>query len=244
MSERENFLARWSRRKRDGSEAKPAAEADTPAATQADVKEVDAAPIETAALPSPEPPPEPAVDLAKLPAIDSITAATDIRPFLAAGIPEELKRAALRRAWVADPAIRDFVGLAENQWDFNVSGGAPGFGSLLPTDDVRRLVADIVGGKRDDADLEPRSAARDVTQPQANAQESPVPPGAVSAPAAASASEHAAGVAPAAPATLPSVTQAEGMLRDGRQDIAMQNNSEEEGAKRPSGRRHGSALPE
>jgi hypothetical protein len=239
MSERENFLARWSRRKRDAGEATPPAVADTPAATQADEKEVDAAraPIETAALPSPEPPLAPAVDLAKLPAIDSITAATDIRPFLAAGIPEELKRAALRRAWVADPAIRDFVGLAENQWDFTVSGGAPGFGSLLPTDDVRRLVADIFGGKRDDA-------ARDVTQPQADAQESPVLPGAVSAPASAGASEHADAVAPAAPATQPSVTQAEGMLRDGRQDIAMQNNSEEEGAKRPSGRRHGSALPE
>jgi len=244
MSERENFLARWSRRKRDAGEATPPVDADTPAATQADEKEVDAAPIETAALPSPEPPPEPAVDLTKLPAIDSITAATDIRPFLAAGIPEELKRAALRRAWVADPAIRDFVGLAENQWDFTVSGGAPGFGSLLPSDDVRRLVADVLGGKRDDADLGPRSAARDATQPQADAQESSVPPDAVSAPAAASASEHAASLAPAAPATQPSVTHAEGMLRDGRQDIAMQNNSKEEGAKRPPGRRHGSALPE
>jgi hypothetical protein len=26
--------------------------------------------------------------------------------------------AALRRAWVSDPVIRDFIGIAENQWDF------------------------------------------------------------------------------------------------------------------------------
>ena len=49
-----------------------------------------------------------------LPATESITADTDIRAFLAPGIPAHLTRAALRRAWAADPAIRDFVGLAEN----------------------------------------------------------------------------------------------------------------------------------
>ena len=38
---------------------------------------------------------------------NSITAATDIRAFLAPGVPAELTRAALRRAWTADPAIRD-----------------------------------------------------------------------------------------------------------------------------------------
>ena len=65
-----------------------------------------------------------------LPPIESITAATDIRAFLAPGVPEELTRAALRRVWVTDPTIRDFVGLAENQWDFTNPDGVPGFGSL------------------------------------------------------------------------------------------------------------------
>ena len=43
--------------------------------------------------------------------------------------PLELSRAALRRAWAADPAIRDFVGLAENAWDFTDPTAMPGFGA-------------------------------------------------------------------------------------------------------------------
>jgi hypothetical protein len=51
--------------------------------------------------------------------IESIDAGSDIRPFLAPGVPADLTRAALRRAWSADPAIRDFIGLSENSWAFN-----------------------------------------------------------------------------------------------------------------------------
>jgi hypothetical protein len=53
-----------------------------------------------------------------LPPIESIGAESDIRCFLAPGVPVELTRAALRRAWVVDPRIRDFVGLSENSSDF------------------------------------------------------------------------------------------------------------------------------
>ena len=70
------------------------------------------------------------VDLSSLPPIESIDAATDITAFLRKGIPQELRHAALRRAWSADPAIRDFVGLAENAWDFNDPNAMPGFGPL------------------------------------------------------------------------------------------------------------------
>jgi len=57
-----------------------------------------------------------------------------------------LTRAALRRAWSVDPAIRDFVGLSENSWDFNALGGVPGFGSLT-AEDARRLLARVMGEK-------------------------------------------------------------------------------------------------
>jgi hypothetical protein len=30
----------------------------------------------------------------------------------------------------ADPAIKDYVGISENEWDFNKPDGVPGFGSL------------------------------------------------------------------------------------------------------------------
>jgi hypothetical protein len=56
-----------------------------------------------------------------------------------------LTRAALRRAWSADPTIRDFIGLSENSWDFNAPGGVPGFGSLK-AEDARRLLARVMGG--------------------------------------------------------------------------------------------------
>jgi hypothetical protein len=55
-----------------------------------------------------------------------------------------LTRAALRRAWSADPTIRDFIGLSENSWDFNAPGGVPGFGSLT-AEDARRLLARLMG---------------------------------------------------------------------------------------------------
>jgi hypothetical protein len=79
-------------------------------------------------------------DAPRLPSIESIGAGSDIRPFLAPGVPAHLMRAALRRAWSTDPAIRDFIGLSENSWDFNGPDGVPGFGSLT-TDGPGQLLA-------------------------------------------------------------------------------------------------------
>jgi hypothetical protein len=88
------------------------------------------------------------VDLASLPSIDAITATTDIRPFLEPGVPQELKLAALRRAWVVDPRIRDFRGLQENEWDFDDPSGIAGFGPLEPGGDTRIVVASVFGERR------------------------------------------------------------------------------------------------
>ena len=80
-----------------------------------------------------------------MPPIETITAESDIRAFLAPGVPPELTRAALRRAWAADPKIRDFVGLADYDWDFNAPGAMAGFGSLEMTDELRQQIAQMVG---------------------------------------------------------------------------------------------------
>src|SRR5512143_679054 len=140
MSE-EDFLSRWSRRKRDARAETPSSEA--------------APPVEArdAQVPPADEPSEPDIDLSSLPPIDSIDAATDITAFLRKGIPQELTRAALRRAWTSDPVIRDFVGLAENAWDFNDPTAMPGFGPLDCTEaELGALVDRIVGGVRDVAD--------------------------------------------------------------------------------------------
>jgi hypothetical protein len=79
-------------------------------------------------------PPVAASDPAALPPVESIVADSDIRPYLDAHVPPELTSAALRRAWAADPVIRDFIGIAENQWDFNDHAAIAGFGPLQATD--------------------------------------------------------------------------------------------------------------
>ncbi len=71
-----------------------------------------------------------AFDPASLPPIESIAADTDISAFLQPGVPSDVRNAALRRAWSVDPAISNFKGLQENDWDFNDPNGIPGFGPL------------------------------------------------------------------------------------------------------------------
>jgi hypothetical protein len=158
MSEPENFIARWSRRKRAAVEEVEAKESS--AASDAASEEVrppeeqgDESAV-TVARRSASESAEPAFDVTKLPPLESITAASDIRAFLAPGVPAELTRAALRRAWVADPKIRDFVGLAENAWDFNAPGSIAGFGPLEMTDELRREVARMVGRALADEDTD------------------------------------------------------------------------------------------
>jgi hypothetical protein len=84
-------------------------------------------------------------DPASLPSIETISNNTDIRGFLQSRVPAELTRAALRQVWTTDPAIRDFVGIAENQWDFNDPNAIPGFGPLLESDNVPDLLAQALG---------------------------------------------------------------------------------------------------
>jgi hypothetical protein len=131
----EQFLARWSRRKQEAAHADPAREEAAEADGSSPCNRATAEPVSLE------------TDLSNLPPIESIDAVTDITAFLRKGIPQELSRAALRRAWSADPAIRDFVGLAENAWDFNDPNAMAGFGTLdHSAEQVDALVRRIVGG--------------------------------------------------------------------------------------------------
>lgn len=136
MSDPEAFLARWSRRKREMA----------PEAREPSKPEIARGDASSEASPDPASPVEDQVPVysSSLPSIETIGAASDIRAFLAAGVPADLTRAALRRAWSADPAIRDFVGLSENSWDFNASGAVPGFGPI-DTEEVGRLITRLLG---------------------------------------------------------------------------------------------------
>jgi hypothetical protein len=136
MSGDEPFLLRWSRRKRN-----PAAPSDPEKNPPPSVAE-PAKPV--------SPDVGEAITSTPLPPIETIGSTSDIKAFLAPGVPLELTRAALRRAWTADPAIRDFIGLSENAWDFNAPGGVPGFGSL-DLEDIRRFVEQVLGDSQEAA---------------------------------------------------------------------------------------------
>ena len=138
MSEPENFLARWSRRKAE-QPADRAPDANETADPQKQPGGIAAEAKEEENKKEGE-----EVDLSKLPPIESIGPETDIRAFLQKGIPPELTRAALRRVWTSDPAIRNFIGIAENQYDFATGSDIPGFGPLTPADDVARMVREIM----------------------------------------------------------------------------------------------------
>jgi hypothetical protein len=241
MSEPENFLSRWSRRKLEPEQAQrdedvsareletgePKAGADQPAKTEsADDRQADGSQGE-----------EPAFDLTKLPTLESITAETDIRVFLQKGVPTELSRAALRRAWSADPAIRDFIGIAENQYDFATGKDLPGFGDLnIDAGELRRLVADVFGERLP----EPELAAAPSTTAQAPAPmddlrvaegEPPVMEGA-------DREEQS-------PAETAAVASAEDLPQCNKVDIASQQSIPEPDADLlPARRPHGRALPQ
>ena len=142
MSDPKDFLTRWSRRKRGAADEPDEAqrERQEPRAPDAPpVERADASPPRVASGAT-----KPAFDLSKLPPIDSIAADTDITTFLAPGVPADVRLAALRRAWVVDPKVRDFVGLNDYDWDFNTPGAIPGFGSLEMTDELRQEVMRLV----------------------------------------------------------------------------------------------------
>lgn len=138
MADREEgFIGRWSRLKREAREEPPAAPA----------------PIENP-IEDPAPAEEP-FDLSTLPPLESLTADSDYTAFLAPQVPQELRLLALRKAWVSDPKIADFRGFAEYDWDFN----APGYGQLLPTDNIREMVENMFREEPPPAPEEPVAVA-------------------------------------------------------------------------------------
>jgi hypothetical protein len=123
MEEETGFLGRWSRLKREARREEPAVEPvapEAPAMLPAETGEVAVVGEEAPELPS----------------LDSLDSGSDYTGFLRPDVPAELRRLALRKAWSSDPVIAGFRGFAEYDWDYN----APGYGALLPTDDIARLL--------------------------------------------------------------------------------------------------------
>ena len=174
MTEADNFIFRWARLKRAsdaGHRADPSGDKSLePAETVAAGAEA-AAPLSRIDAAAVEP-----FDLASLPSIDAIAADTDVRRFLQSGVPAELARAALRRAWTSDPAIRDFVGIAENQWNFNDPNAIPGFCPLPTVENVPAVLTQALGMRKELAEMvSDMPASVEQSLPAATGHERPIP---------------------------------------------------------------------
>lgn len=124
----EGFLSRWSRRKRE------VAQAPTPP--------VPAPPMPSAESEPDERPRDPetgeVIDeelVRALPEVETLQAGGDLSAFMRRGVPEALRRQALRQMWLTDPAIRDYVSPAlDYAHDYNIPGAVHGFGPLSESD--------------------------------------------------------------------------------------------------------------
>lgn len=216
MNDPNNFLSRWSRRKRQAVDAPPK----ETGSEQAEGSPAPVSPpIDSAAAET-----EPRFDVGDLPPIESINAGTDISAFMQTGVPRVLRNAALRRAWSADPAIRDFMGPTENYWDGVGPDGIPGFGELDPSLDVKRLVSELFG----ETTSEPTTNAEASESPVAVAKPSETT-GTIES-AEAPKSTHA----PVASEERPSHAE----------NGALQKQSPQKQSERKIARRHGGAVPE
>ena len=144
MAEPANFVLRWARLKRD-SDIERGIYASRNGSTIEPKEAVLLGPETTAAQPRIDAAIDKPFDPSSLPPIEAITANTDVRGFLQSRVPAELTRAALRQVWTSDPSIRDFIGIAENQWDFNDPNAIPGFGPLEVTGNESAILAQALG---------------------------------------------------------------------------------------------------
>ena len=171
-SEPENFLTRWSSRKL-ASRTPPAREDAEHAAGEANGTVEDVAVANAVAKTENktektgkegDAQDNPPFDPAQLPSLDSIGPNTDIAAFLRKDVPADLARAALRRAWTSDPAIKNFVGPVENGWDFNDPTAMAGFGPIS-AEEVARLAGKVIEALPE-ATNEPANKAADKGAPE------------------------------------------------------------------------------
>jgi hypothetical protein len=239
MSDAENFLARWSRRKREIEQHEGVAPSDEapieflsdPALSNSEAAEIDASGREGETQEPAQP-----FDPASLPPIESITAQTDIRGYFAPGVPSDLARAALRRVWSADPTIRDFIGLSENAWDFNAPETIPGFGPITASDDVAGMMRQMLGEAREAVQQIVPGPEKEASEPPQlqddTAEQRPIPQ-----PPIGMRTEPVSSPNPGEEAALPAIV--DGSQNEPGSAQAIQTANNEPGVRRG----HGSALP-
>jgi hypothetical protein len=132
----EGFLSRWSKRKQEVARE----EASRPGAERQDATELRSeASLDGEGRSQTQPHPDGGDDpdsitpeeLAALPPLEEVTDPAGFAPYLRKGVPLLLRNAAMRRMWMLNPVIRDYVDPAvDYAFDWNTPGGVLGNGPL------------------------------------------------------------------------------------------------------------------
>jgi len=219
MNDPDNFLSRWSRRKSEaGAHAERAEKTESGEPPDDDTRSLTDNQNSTPAATE--------VDVSRLPPIDSIGAETDISSFLQPGVPDALRHAALRRAWAADPAIREFMGLTENYWDAAGPDGVPGFGDLDPGFDVKRMVSELFGD-RPGEDTEAKTQGAQPVSPASSRE-----------------TEQTRSEVRQDGQTKPLMPQSQHSMSHRSENVALQQRRDESQSPQKFIRRHGGAMPQ
>jgi Protein of unknown function (DUF3306) len=147
------FLGRWAKRKQE-VQTQRAALQNEPDALQESAPEAD-----TEDLP--------------MPSLDSIVPGSDLTVFFQKHVPEALRTAALRKLWVTDPEIKNFIEMADYQWDFNNPDSIPGWSSSVEGVDVKGMLEKVMGIEKPAPDISPHTLP--AMAPENPEQSSPEP---------------------------------------------------------------------
>jgi hypothetical protein len=158
--ENERFLSRWSRLKRTGEQADPGpAATDLPAERVGTEARSEAEPAESEGG---------AVAPPDLPTIESLDTSSDFSVFMQQGVPEELRKLALRKLWRISPGEID--GLDDYDEDYALIEMV-----LEKAPDVDQVAKDMPGGETEKTLAAEDGAADEVPRPPDGATEAAQP---------------------------------------------------------------------
>ena len=163
----EGFVARWSRRKIE--EKEPSKE------TKIEVSKLEeGAPLDTKSTQDVGEEGETNVD--DLPDVETLNESSDYTPFLKDGVPEKLKRLALRKLWKSNPVFGIIDGLDDYDEDYSAIGIVaqeiftnykPGKGMVDPNE-AEEEIDEVV---KAEGEVEPEEEARDLGEMEADGDE-------------------------------------------------------------------------
>ena len=166
----EGFVARWSRRKIE--EKEPSKD------TKSEVSKVEeSAPLDADSTQDEgDEGDEGKTNVDDLPDVETLNESSDYTPFLKDGVPEKLKRMALRKLWKSNPAFGFIDGLDDYDEDYSAIGIVaqeiftnykPGKGMVDP-DETEEEIDEAV---KAEGEVEPEEEARDLGEIEAEEDE-------------------------------------------------------------------------